>query len=139
MTTATAADLRQKIRGMWPEVALLWLPDGQYALPPLESVLDILNKTDVAFIPRTGGGVWDCDDYALAANYMIKRKGLELAVEYPWAFGECFGTKFKGREMDHSVNILVADDGQIWLMYAEGGWQHWRAERNEDTVHTVKM
>lgn len=138
MTTASAAELRQKIRGMWPEVALLWLPDGLYECQKLDTVLAVLERSGVSTLIRRGEA-FDCDDYALLANAWVKRHVYDSGSARPWAFGECFGTQFKGREMDHSVNILVADDGQIWLMYAEGGWKHWRAERNEDTVHTVKM
>jgi hypothetical protein len=133
---ATSADIRNAIRHIWPDVDLLWLPDGTYERLPIDDLIDILLTSDVDSLPRRGE-VFDCDDYALLANAHIKRKQLDMVIDHPVAFGEAFASKLKGREMNHSLNIAYCPDG-LWMIEPQG-WAHWMADKERDHVHTVKM
>ena len=134
--TATASEIRAEIRDLWPEIALLWLPDGTYERPAIADVIAALQASGVATIEKRGE-LWDCDDYALAANYHIKRFCLATGAQHPWAFGEAFCSKLKGREMSHTLNICYAQDG-LWFIEPQG-YHHWIANKERDHVETVKM
>lgn len=134
--TTSASNIRAAIRELWPRIALLWLPDGTYERPAIADVIAALQASGVATIEKRGE-LWDCDDYALAANYQIKRHCLANGVENPWAFGECFCSKLKGREVNHTLNILHAQNG-LWLIEPQG-YHHWLASKERDNVETVKM
>lgn len=135
---ATSAEIRAAIRELWPDIqkGRLWLPDGTYERPKIEDAISALEVSGIRSIEKNGE-VWDCDDYALAANYFIKRRVQAIRSEHPWAFGEAFCSKLKGREMAHTLNILYAPDG-IWLIEPQG-YHHWHADRRLDHVETVKM
>ena len=133
---ASASDIRKMLRAIWPDVGLLWLPDGIYERPEIDWLIELLKTSDVAALERRGE-VFDCDDFALCADAFIKRKQLDLALDHPLAFGEVFVTKLKGREMDHSLNIAYCIDG-LWLIEPQG-WNHWKAAKEKDHVETVKM
>ena len=133
---ASASDIRKALRAMWPDVGLLWLPDGIYERPEIGWLVELLKTSDVAALQRRGE-VFDCDDFALCANAFLKRKQLETVFENPLAFGEVFCSKLKGREMNHSLNIAYCTDA-LWLIEPQG-WNHWKADKEKDHVETVKM
>ena len=133
---ATSAEIRKAIRELWPNVELLWLPDGTYERIEIELLIVMLKGSDVAEIARQGE-IFDCDDYALLANAYIKRKQIGLSYGHPIAFGECFASRLKGRDMAHSLNIAYCIDG-LWLIEPQG-WHYWQANKERDNVHTVKM
>ena len=133
---ATSKEIRAAIRDLWPSVGFLWLPDGAYYRPTIEEVITVLQPSGVASIEKRGE-IWDCDDFALAANYYLKRWCLSTDAKNPWAFGEAFCSKLKGREMAHTLNILYASDG-LWFIEPQG-YHHWPADKEMDHVETVKM
>ena len=134
---STSKEIRAAIRELWPNVGLLWLPDGTYFRTTVESTVVLLQTSGIASIPRKGEK-WDCDEYAEKADLFIKEHDRDdETVLNPRAFGFCFCSKLKGRKMAHTLNILYAPDG-LWFIEPQG-YHYWPANKEMDHVETVKM
>jgi hypothetical protein len=107
------------LQTQWPNLTFIWPTDPTYKIITLKKLRAIVKKSSVSDFDYMGT-VWDCDNFALHLHAMVQKtqyneiltNGME---KIPWAFGECMGTKFRGKEETHAINIALTDKG-IYLI-----------------------
>lgn len=111
-------DVALTIKAVWPHLRDIWLVDPAYWLPTPDELAEGLARTIThrqTYLPD----IADCDDFALQLHAEISRmrawsaKHREIPREewLPWAFGQCLGVRFHGRNMNHAINICLTTDG----------------------------
>lgn len=131
------------VRGVWPELRCLWIPDTRFYLPTLEEMQTTAGSA-AACLPllrassKTGSGeAFDCDDYALQMHGCVKR--LRQGSGAPWAFGEVVGGRFRGVEGPHSLNLFVCgEDATVYLLEPQT-LDSWKAFSEMDLALMVKF
>ena len=140
----TDKKLRQQLSGACPKTRFIWLTDRNYFLPKLLKIQDFVSQSKVSqgiFIDD----LRDCDDFALQMHAEAKRvRGLMAdAGKIPsaewkaWAFGECFGIKFKGQGGLHNLNIAACQEG-VFLIEPQTS-EIWRTDPANDDVMLIRM
>ena len=115
-------ELRNELKVIWPAIGFMWVPDYNLWKPSHQEMVDAIEKSTVNRA-KFLDDINDCDDFALQLNADIKRlRAFDAEAGKvpndqwcPWAFGEVFGTMFKGWPGAHSANICVCREG-IYLI-----------------------
>ena len=145
---ALSADIMMKACNFWPGMRLyegLWIADVEYYLPERKEIEIALRHNQTNF-RKFIDELWDCDDFALLLNAQIKVQRAEKAREgqilqdewFPWAFGECWGTKFQGKKYKHAINICFTRDEGILLIEPQTD-EIWKANPKRDQVYFIKI
>jgi hypothetical protein len=138
----SAEAIREIVRSTCPSVQFIWMQDGFYVQPKLSDALAAATASGIAHL-RFNGELMDCDDYALLLNAYMKKRRIDLGDSIPasesfhWAFGEAFGNRFNGLDEEHTLNIMLAEDGLLLL--EPQTYVHWTPTQNKDSVLIVKM
>lgn len=133
----TSSELRGLLRGIWPGIQIVWMPDTVYTIPTISEVEKAIVLSGVAK-KKFDGELWDCDDYSLSLNAFIKEmQRTKEGAQYHWAFGEVFGTKFRRVDELHTINICVAEEG-IYFIEPQT-YDIWQGESVADNPLMVKM
>ena len=122
----SAKEVRQRLKGIWPNLKNIWLFDKQYELPTKDQIEDFI---DGHYFDAPVHA--DCDDYALQLHAYVKRKRPQ------WAFGEATGKKIRDIKAVHSLNIAITET-KVYLIepQLEGLWL---ADSKLDDIFFVKM
>ena len=134
-------DIRTALRGIWPKLQFIWLPDTIYIKPTIKEIEDLIIKSGV-FKLRFNGELMDCDDYALLENAYVKRNRIDISDNLPanesyhFAFGEAFGSMVRGLDTPHTLNICIAQEG-IFLIEPQT-CEYWQPTIN-DNILIIKM
>ena len=147
-------DLIAGIHALWPHLidghragGHIFAPDAEYHAPHMAHVEELW-QTQWRGKARYIREAWDCDDYALQflATTRLYVAGLvwagllDGAVARPWAVGECWGTRFRGRDTGHAINIVRLSDGGLWLLEPQADeFLIWNATGDGDTPHYIRM
>lgn len=117
------------------------LADSEYFCPSILEVPEYWRivqwiLADFKYIAQVG----DCDDFALIAHATFRQMQWKEGWEAPWAMGEVWGKKFRGKETNHAVNwFYTSDEG---LVFAEPQWKkwenHWKADVENDSIYMVR-
>ncbi len=121
------------LQTQWPSLSFIWPTDPNYELITVNKLKAVVNKCSVADFEYMGN-VWDCDNFALQLHARVQKAQydevlLGTANKTPWAFGECMGTKFKGKVETHAINIALTDKG-IYLIEPQTD-AIWKAGKND--------
>ncbi len=127
---ATATEIRAAMRKLWPNASLLWLPDEEYGLCDLDSLI----RTAMAS-REIGGRHGDCNAVALQAYALVNRADCDGLAP---AFGMAYGDRFRGAERSHTVNIAYCEDGVHLVDIADPLKTTWTGSHN-DNILTVIM
>ena len=138
----TSNEIRTTLRGIWPNLQFIWMPDGSYMIPKIEELMQIVYVSQISKL-RFNGELMDCDEYALLLNASVKRQRIDtsaniLAEEnFHWSFGEAFGDKFNRLEEPHTLCVCVAQEG-IYLIEPQT-YEYWVTNPKNDNVLIIKM
>ena len=134
--------IKKYLKSFWP-IDDIWLFDRSFFLLDESTIKKIITELSVKtmkYVPE----LWDCDNFSLLLNSDVKKYQYDCiqcskpkTPHYPWAFGECIGTKFRGVEMNHSVNIAVCKDG-IFFVDPQNNYM-WKADRKNDDLYFIKI
>ena len=141
-----------EIQSVWPGLVdglpkpmNLAVPDGQYWCPSRHHLNEVFS-TQWRGKARYIREAWDCDDYALQflATARLYVAGLvwagllDGAAARPWAVGECWGTRLRGRDTGHAINIVRLSDGGLWLLEPQQQeFAPWTP--GDDMIHYVRF
>lgn len=133
--------LRMKLQKLWSDLTMIWPTDPIYEPMTLILLREVVQACSIAHM-EFAGTVWDCDNFALQLHatvqkYQYNQMKKGAASKIPWAFGECLGTMFRGREEDHAINICITDEG-IYLIEPQTN-EIWKANKREDNPFFVKF
>jgi len=149
----TQSKLIQEIKKIWPTLTKantyipgnIWITDSNYWLPKRSDVEEFLasDKTDLL---KWKEEIHDCDDVSLYLNAAVKRSWFWLSKfkEIPeeqwisWAFGECWGTQFKGKKTHHAINICMTRDEGILLVEPQTD-EVWIPNNKDDKLYFLKF
>lgn len=137
----TSEQLRMVLQNKWSNLFMIWPTDPVSKQMSLSLLKDVVEACSVAHLDFTGT-VWDCDNFALQLHAKVQKYQYDQlktgkAGNVPWAFGECMGTKFKGRTEDHAINISLTDEG-IYLVEPQTN-EIWKADKTKDSPFFVKF
>lgn len=87
------------------------LSDGNYHLPSVPEVNEILNDDDLN-LTKYVSELMDCDDYALLlkAEFVVRQN--MYRKENPYCFGEVWG-EFP---TPHAINLFIDNNHQVWFV-----------------------
>lgn len=145
----------QMLMDMWPNLTYnfpnassIFLEDGTYYLPSKDKVESMIRRAELSERYKYHLEWMDCGDYALIMHSFVVQKRYKRIIKekldksrwYPWAFGECWGSKFNGKLVWHAINIAITSDKGIILIepQAEGAYT-WEPSRESDVVHFIQM
>ena len=146
-----STDLGVKFRELWPNLKIydsIRLADEDYYNPTkkrLKQVIaeakKIINKIGNDYIPE----IYDCDDFALLLNAIVKAIWVRFAKENKvpkeyWralSFGEVWGTKFRDKKMAHAINVCLTRDKGIVLIEPQD-YSLWVAG-SQDAAFFIKL
>lgn len=137
----TSERMRMALQDVWPNLRMIWPTDPNYDLLTVKKLKSVVKKCSVADFEYIGN-VWDCDNFALQLHARVQKAQydeviLGTAEKTPWAFGECMGTRFRGRNEDHAINIALTDKG-IYLIEPQTD-AIWKANSKKDAPFFVKF
>ncbi len=141
METISSERLRMALNGLWPNLQMIWPTDPNYEVVPVKKLKEILNKCSVSGLTFMGD-VWDCDNFALQLHAKVQKHQYDevlfgTASKTPWAFGECLGTRFRGDEINHAINISITDNG-VYLIEPQTN-EIWKADKTSDKPYFIKF
>ena len=118
MDAITAKEVREMLTGLWPQLRHIWIFDRRLTLVPFSEIKDLLQNSAIRneiFKEE----LFDCDDFALVTNAMVKLETAKLKLKYPWAFGEA--AMIQTDLIIHNQNILITDDLRVKLYEPQTG------------------
>jgi hypothetical protein len=121
--------IRAAMRNLWPGAALLWLPDEEYAVCDLDSLI----RTAMAS-REIGGRKGDCNAVALQAYALCNRIDADGLAP---AFGMAYGDRFRGTERSHTVNIAYCEDGIHLIDIADMLKRAWTGSHNDNLLTVI--
>ena len=131
-----ASEIREIIKAQWPDIQFVWMQDRFYDKPSIKGIEGLLISSGVAKL-RPDGELMDCDDYALLANAYIKKFCIDTpTAKFQVSFGEAFGTRFRGVDNIHTLNICLAQEG-LFLIEPQT-YEYWQPSK-KDSILIVKM
>jgi hypothetical protein len=88
----------------------------------------------------------DCDDFAqILHSFIVQERYREMMHRgsnkkewLPWAFGQCWGQKFQGKDGGHAINLCVTRDSGIMLIEPQND-ALWEAKKGEDFVFFIRI
>lgn len=139
----THTDIRNSLIRLWPSLNQIWLRDPAYFTPTHEELLLLLDQTITKDRPLVTH-IADCDDFALQLHAEVSRLRYDYIREHlppkeqrlPWPFGEASGLRFRGRDINHTINICLTTDG-IYLIDATNQNLCWKAESGQDELFFI--
>ena len=148
----TRKNLIKQIHEIWPDLvdgypgpSNIAIPDNTYWLPTKR---DLEWRVVDTFMDqyRYKAESFDCDDFALVLHafvvqeryVQIERRELSKDEWFPWAFGQVWGTRFRGQPMGHAINVCLTSDDGIILLEPQND-QIWEANTDRDHVHFVRI
>ena len=145
MKIKNSGKIRKNLKKMWPMFERLdeiWLTDREYYCPPMKLVEQALKECGViSKMPK--GEAFDCDDFAIVANALVKLYFIEKEWNkdgnkwYPIAFGEAIGTRWNGWDDVHSANICICEEGIILIEPQTGDM--WKANPTDDNLFFIRI
>ena len=148
----TREDLIKQLHALWPDLVdglpgptNLAIPDNTYWLPSKRDLEWLVVDTFMEKY-RYKAEVFDCDDFALVLHaFVVQNRYIEIEQRklskdewFPWAFGQVWGTKFRGKPTGHAINICLTRDEGVILLEPQND-QIWKADSNRDHVHFVRI
>ena len=145
---ANGTTLKWRIDHLWPQ-ADIRMSDNDYWIPSTED-FDRFVKYQWVSKQKYIDEVFDCDDFALlfkaTAVLFIADLVWAGAVEKenirPWAVGEVWGTKFRGIETAHAVNLVFLQEGLInfkMYLYEPQKCERWIPDNLTDMVDYARI
>lgn len=137
----TSERSRMLLQELWSNLFMIWLTDPSNEVMTMKLLHEVVRDCSVAHMDFIGT-VWDCDNFALQLHARVQKTQYDMvkagsAGQTPWAFGECMGTKFRGKMEDHAINIAITDEG-ICLIEPQTN-EIWKASRKNDSPFFVKF
>ena len=118
MDTITAKEVREMLMDLWPQLRHIWIFDRRLTLIPFLKAKEILDESTIRN-EIFKNEVFDCDDFALVTNAMVKLETAKLKLKYPWAFGEA--AMIQTDLTIHNQNILITEDLRVKLYEPQTG------------------
>ena len=134
---------------LWPALQLgchgggnIWLADDAYWAVSFCKLFELVKDFSVDS-PEFIHQINDCDDFAhrLHGAFMDERRRVysdEGKETFPYAMGECWGSKFKGKSTHHAVNIAWAKDKGVVLIEPQTA-EIWIADKKDDQPYYARF
>jgi len=87
--------------------------------------------------------LFDCDDFSLVYHAWVvqvmykQAKKRELPPEewFPWAVGQAWGSRFRGKDTGHAIIFCLTRDKGLLLYEPQISEEFWRVKKYEDLEH----
>jgi hypothetical protein len=139
----THIDVAREINRVWPNFRNFVMPDEFYWLPKKKEVRKYLKES--AFEKyKWQRSIFDCDDFALVLHaYIVEEryKNLNKIPEkerFAWAFGQVWGVRFAGKDLEHAINICVTRDKGVQLIEPQRD-KMWKAKAKRDIPLFIRI
>ena len=146
------SEVVRQLKRQWPHLVdglpnptNIAMPDGQYWLITKRELEWAVSDTFMERYRYKAEGM-DCDDFAMILHAWVVQERYREIVErgagtstwFPWAFGQCWGSRFRGQDTGHAINICVTRDVGILLVEPQND-RIWEAEDGEDIAHFIRI
>jgi len=144
------SDLVEKLHNIWPYLidghskgGHIWIPDSSYWTLTKKDIEWILTDTWIDKYRYVAEG-FDCDDsamlfHAFCVQERYKRmRDANASGWFSFAIGQCWGTKFEGKDTSHAINIAITSDEGVILFEPQND-RTWIADAGRDHVHFIRM
>jgi hypothetical protein len=157
----TATDVIRELETTWPGLKDIWPMDQKFMCPSQEALSRALaliseyrSYVNRYFLTEKGIKVptgfqlelGDCDNFALElqgdmsryVRILVSLKKLPKEEQFAWAFGTVLMKKFRGRNINHAVNICRIDTGE-WLLVEPQDFTISKANKVDDVPYFVEI
>lgn len=138
----SASKIKRDLKRLW-KIDGIWIFDRNFFVHSIQTVEEMikgLSSRKLDFIPE----VWDCDNFARKLHsdvmywqYLCIQCKQPVKKHYPWAFGTVAGVEFKGRDINHAINIAYCREG-IFLIEPQSD-AIWEADPDQDQLYYINF
>jgi hypothetical protein len=113
-----------------------WNPtDEQYMLVDVEEIPILVDQFPAY---QWKENKWECEEIAKAFMMDVRRQEAEdPTISHNRAIGVAYCSRIAGEDVQHTVNILIAESG-VYLLDMQTK-HFWRAEGGRDEIYFVEM
>lgn len=140
--------IRNEILKYWPYLTKrndILIADRTYWMPSLSKLESLVYKTYIDGYKYVKE-MYDCDDFALSLHAFVAQTRYEEAHQrdipkedwYTWSFGQAWGSRFRGVDTNHAINICMTSDAGLVLIEPQND-AIWEINNEKDKVTSVRM
>lgn len=134
MTTIITEQIGELLRAVFPNL-IDWNPtDEEYSVVAGEELPKLIEEFPA--LPWKPG-VYECEEIAKAFVMDVRKWEAQTDQPRNRAIGVANCSKLKGKEIDHTINVLIVD-GVVTMLDMQTG-EHWQAELSQDEIYFVEM
>jgi len=93
----------------------IFIADKDYYIPSITDIEWLLYESGFEKY-QYHRNTFDCDDYSLILHAFIRQEQYRKDWKHPWAFGECWLNKYKGKKHNEAINISISNKNEILLI-----------------------
>lgn len=132
----TSANIRERLRGVWPKLRQIWLTDSEWELPKEENAIALINRVfGKCELPKRKVNKMECEEFALLFHSLMVMEQQEENTNHSYPVGQAIGTAFKDMYVlwSHSLNIFITQES-ILLVDCQSQ-KIWVASGDKDRVY----
>lgn len=140
----TGKKLHNILKNFWPQ-AQIFTSDAYYWLPTKEYLVELVRESNIdkyKYIKE----VHDCDDFALMLHaYAIDRRYKKIMKNelkpnewFSLSLGQIWGSKFRGKDLYHAINVAVTQSQEIILIEPQSD-EVWKPKKGQDVAFWVRL
>lgn len=128
----TSTKLREELKKVCPKLKFIVLTDPQWHSITLQ---DFLLEKQSQQIIDFADNVFGCEEYAMkfVVDYRIEERIKLRSLNAPLGF--VHGTKYKGKEINHSWNIVYTEDKGFVCFEPQLNNDYWIASNKTDNIY----